>query len=336
MTESTETTPPASKQTPSQRPPSTNRWTRFVTVWLAPLTVGLVFVFATAYAFVWTTEYLSRVRHLSYRITKNDAIMPTDKVGGVDLEITANGQQVDNLSLVTIELFNKSDHSFTDIELTVDFSVDDITRKSFDTDGWGLLPLSETDIQGYLNVKSNLAAYESTIPDYGSAIHLLQSAQNKIASELRSSKEFSGDVAVWFDAAFRNAIVGLDISSSAKRMSDFDYRMAVQRHYRITVANHGDASIFKATYIFAAPKAPDVKLIMIEDGLDLVELPELADSQYSFFDNPVPALVGGAIGGFLALLFSLKYRVSAELNLIADSLKVLISAKDGKQNSNSD
>jgi hypothetical protein len=87
------------------------------------LTIGVILAIVAAVLGALGERYRTgeetRTRYLDYRIDRQPVYLP-EELPGKKLEITLDGERIDNLSWVVIELYNLSDRDFAEVPLYID------------------------------------------------------------------------------------------------------------------------------------------------------------------------------------------------------------------------
>jgi hypothetical protein len=78
--------------------------------WLAQVIIPLVVVSIGGLLTWWFIWYPARHWPLHYRVVRQSAIMAKPDLGGQDFQIIVGGHPVDNVSTVSVELYNDTDY----------------------------------------------------------------------------------------------------------------------------------------------------------------------------------------------------------------------------------
>lgn len=97
-------------------------WLTSLKAWavLLPIVTTALSISGTYYV----TQYSNRLRTLNYNTQSISGIIPKVELGGKEFQITVDGKRVDNISTVTVALFNLSDRDIDDIPVVVTFEPD--------------------------------------------------------------------------------------------------------------------------------------------------------------------------------------------------------------------
>jgi hypothetical protein len=89
--------------------------------WIAYIVVPLLVAGISVLSTMWVTKYANRLRALEYRITRSSGLLRRPDIPGKEIKILIDDKQIDNVSTVSLAIYNTSDVDWEDLPVAVTF-----------------------------------------------------------------------------------------------------------------------------------------------------------------------------------------------------------------------